>query len=99
MILLNNLYQDPVGPLVQDLCIRTFFNYLCKICFRVSVYPSTYDGFLALAMQNEVHVRKRARTPGKTAPSKLRFLAANFVLYLFLILNFSLEIEIWVLFI
>ena len=61
--------------------------------------PSTYDGFLALAMQHEVHVRKRARTPGKTAPLKLRFLAANFVLYLFLILDFLLEIEIWVWFI
>ena len=42
---------------------------------------STAEDFLAPAMQHEVHVRKRARTPGKTMPSKLYcdFRDANFV--------------------
>ena len=39
---------------------------------KLTFLTSTCDGFLAPAMQNDVHVRKRARTPGKTTPSKLR---------------------------
>ena len=36
-IFLGHLYQDPVGPLLQGLCIRILFNHLCKICFRISL--------------------------------------------------------------
>ena len=34
---------------------------------------STPEDFLAPTMQNEVHVQKCARTPGKRMPSKVRF--------------------------
>ena len=40
---------------------------------ELTFLTSTCDGFLAPVMQNEVHVRKCKRTPGKTTPSKLRF--------------------------
>ena len=39
---------------------------------KLTFLTSICDGFLASAMQNEVHVRKRTRTHGKTMPSKLR---------------------------
>ena len=104
-ILLNNWYQDPVGSLVQDFCIRTF----CARSLSLSLVQDLFQGLcmrILLHMMvpctchaNEVHVRKRARTSGKKAPSKLRFVAANFVLYLFLIFYFLSEIQIWVFFI
>ena len=40
---------------------------------KLTFLTSTCDGFLAPAMRNDVHVRKRTRTPGKTMLSKLRF--------------------------
>ena len=40
---------------------------------KLTFLTSTCDMFLAAAMQNEVHVRKHARTPGKTMHSKLQF--------------------------
>ena len=49
---------------------------------KLTFLTSTAEDFLAPAMQNEVHVRKRTRTPAKTMPSKFRncdFRAANFV--------------------
>ena len=39
---------------------------------KLTFLTSTSDGFLEPAMRNDVHVGKRARTPGKTTPSKLR---------------------------
>ena len=39
---------------------------------KLTFLTSTCDGFLAPAMQNEVHARKRARIAGQTMPSTLR---------------------------
>ena len=39
---------------------------------NLTFLTSTCDGFLAPAMQNEVHARKRARIAGQTMPSTLR---------------------------
>ena len=39
---------------------------------KLTFLTSACAGFLAPAMHNDVHVRKRTRTPGKTTPSKLR---------------------------
>ena len=47
-ILLDHLYQDPVGPLVQDLCIRVLwtacvrilYDHLCKISVSGSFWTT-----------------------------------------------------------
>ena len=47
--------------------VSNSLHLLRKLTFLTSIS----DGFLAPAMRNDVHARKRARTPGKTTPSKL----------------------------
>ena len=42
-IILDQLYQDLVGPLVQDLCIRILLDNLCKICVSGSLCEDPLD--------------------------------------------------------
>ena len=36
--LVDQLYQDPVGPLVQDLCIRLLFDWSCKPAVALNLH-------------------------------------------------------------
>ena len=56
---------------ISDYCWHLEPILLLHLPRKLTFLTSISDGFLAPAMQNDVHVRKRARTPGKTTPLKL----------------------------
>ena len=68
--------QTPANVLAtstKHCACHDFHNVLDSLHLPLTLLTSRAEGCLAPAMQNEVRLRKRTRTPGITTPSKLRF--------------------------